>query len=64
MHLFSISVSSWLDGRHVVFGTVLSGDNWGYDGLKTVKKVEAMGSQQGKPKYKKFMFSELRKVES
>ena len=32
----------WLDGRHVVFGRVVSG-------YETVKKVEAVGSQSGTP---------------
>lgn len=34
--------TSWLDGRHVVFGEVLEG----YD---VVKKIEKLGSQSGKP---------------
>ena len=34
--------TSWLDGRHVVFGEVL-------EGMDIVKKVEAAGSQSGKP---------------
>lgn len=33
----------WLDGRHVVFGKV-------EEGLDLVKKIEALGSQEGKPK--------------
>ena len=32
----------WLDGRHVVYGRVL-------EGMELVKKVEALGSQSGKP---------------
>ena len=32
----------WLDGRHVVFGKVI-------DGFDVVKKMEAQGSQSGKP---------------
>lgn len=37
--------TSWLDGRHVVFGKVL-------DGFDVVKKVESMGSQSGRPQAK------------
>jgi len=33
--------TSWLDGKHVVFGSVV-------DGLNVVKKVEEVGSQSGK----------------
>jgi len=36
-------VTSWLDGRHVVFGKVL-------EGMDVVKQVEAVGSQSGTPK--------------
>lgn len=32
----------WLDGRHVVFGTVV-------EGMDVVYKVEAQGSRSGKP---------------
>ncbi|XP_053203511.1 peptidyl-prolyl cis-trans isomerase-like [Panonychus citri] len=34
--------TSWLDNRHVVFGSVV-------EGLEVIKKIEAMGSQSGKP---------------
>ncbi|GAX77984.1 hypothetical protein CEUSTIGMA_g5426.t1 [Chlamydomonas eustigma] len=34
-------VTSWLDGKHVVFGKVL-------EGMDVVKAVEALGSQSGK----------------
>lgn len=33
--------TTWLDGKHVVFGTVV-------EGLDVVKKIESMGSQSGK----------------
>jgi len=35
------AVTSWLDGKHVVFGSVV-------DGLDVVKKIESFGSQSGK----------------
>jgi cyclophilin family peptidyl-prolyl cis-trans isomerase len=35
--------TSWLDGKHVVFGKVV-------DGLDVVKKMEAVGSESGKTK--------------
>lgn len=34
--------TSWLDGRHVVFGRVV-------DGMDVLKAVEAVGSQSGTP---------------
>merc|ERR1711972_490912 len=34
--------TSWLDNKHVVFGQIL-------DGMDVVSKVEAVGSQSGKP---------------
>uniref|UniRef100_A0A0N5A582 Peptidyl-prolyl cis-trans isomerase n=1 Tax=Parastrongyloides trichosuri TaxID=131310 RepID=A0A0N5A582_PARTI len=36
-------VTSWLDGKHVVFGKVI-------EGMNVVKSVEALGSQSGKTK--------------
>ncbi|KAJ5215785.1 cyclophilin [Penicillium cinerascens] len=38
-------VTSWLDGKHVVFGEVT-------DGLDVVKAIEKLGSGSGKPKKK------------
>merc|ERR1711981_1170539 len=37
--------TSWLDGRHVVFGKVV-------EGMDVVTKVEAVGSQSGAPSKK------------
>ncbi|MFE4332387.1 MULTISPECIES: peptidylprolyl isomerase [unclassified Streptomyces] len=40
-------VTSWLDGKHVVFGEV---DN--QESMDLVKKIEALGSQSGRPQGK------------
>jgi cyclophilin family peptidyl-prolyl cis-trans isomerase len=41
-------VTSWLDGKHVVFGEVADAQS-----LNVVKALEATGSSSGKPKYPK-----------
>jgi len=39
------AVTSWLDGKHVVFGQVV-------DGMDVIDKMEAVGSQSGKTSQK------------
>ena len=41
-------MTSWLDGKHVVFGEVADSDS-----LRIVKAIEATGSSSGKIKYPK-----------
>jgi peptidyl-prolyl isomerase F (cyclophilin D) len=37
--------TSWLDGKHVVFGSVV-------EGMEVVKKMESYGAQSGSPRAK------------
>jgi peptidyl-prolyl isomerase F (cyclophilin D) len=37
--------TAWLDGRHVVFGSVV-------EGMDVVNKIEAFGSDSGRPQAK------------
>ena len=37
----TVAVTSWLDGKHVVFGAVTA------DSMKLVKKIESLGSGSG-----------------
>ena len=39
----TVAVTSWLDGKHVVFGKVLDKES-----MAIVKKIEALGSSSGK----------------
>ncbi|KAF1990298.1 peptidyl-prolyl cis-trans isomerase H [Aulographum hederae CBS 113979] len=43
-------VTSWLDGKHVVFGEVPDGDT---DSMKVIRSIEAVGSGSGKTKFDK-----------
>jgi cyclophilin family peptidyl-prolyl cis-trans isomerase len=49
------AATSWLDGRHVVFGRVTQGED-------IVRKIEAAGSSSGSPS-KRVVISECRQVE-
>lgn len=46
--------TSWLDGKHVVFGRVI-------EGIDVVKAIEKVGSQNGKP-LKKVVISDCKEV--
>ena len=41
-------VTSWLDGKHVVFGGVPDGD---VDSYRVIRAIEAVGSKSGATKY-------------
>ena len=41
IYSYSIVPCPWLDNKHVVFGEVI-------EGIETIKKAEAVGSQSGK----------------
>jgi len=42
-------VTSWLDGKHVVFGQVPDGDT---ESMRVVRSIEAIGSSSGQTKHK------------
>ncbi|MCJ1445650.1 MAG: phosphatidylinositol transfer protein csr1 [Stictis urceolatum] len=46
-------VTSWLDGKHVVFGEVEGHSTPGSEGMRIVKAIEATGSSSGSIKYSK-----------
>lgn len=46
-------ITSWLDGKHVVFGEVADSES-----MKIVKAIEATGSGSGKTRYKEPVITE------
>lgn len=44
----TVTPTPWLDGKHVVFGEVLSGDKGSY---KVVRSIEEAGTATGRVRY-------------